>query len=198
MPPRLVLLPAGPGLPREIRSPGVARYQWATFFPDGERIMVLGSDAGGGLRLFVEDLAGGAARPITPAGVGTTSNTLSPDGRSVIAFDFARAHAPSIYPIGGGTPVPLRGIEAGEEPLRWSADGRSVYLAQGRKGDPPVIRVFRLELATGRKELLQEIRPVDAVGVAEIRGGAMTPDGKAWAYNDRRTISDLYVVENLR
>jgi hypothetical protein len=70
-------------------------------------------------------------------------------------------------------------------------------LAQGGKGDAS-IRISRLELATGRKELVGEIRPADAVGVAEVRGGAMTPDGKAYVYNDRRTISDRYIVENVR
>jgi Tol biopolymer transport system component len=196
-PPRLVLLPTGPGQPREIRSPTLTRYQWATFFPDGQRILVLGSDAGGDLRLFVEGLAGGAARPITPAGVGTLTNTISPDGRSVIAFDFARTHEPALYPVEGGAPVPLRGLEAGEEPLRFTADGRSVFLVQGQKEEAS-IRISRLELATGRKELVGVTRPADAVGVAEVRGGAMTADGKAYVYNDRRTMSDLYIVENVR
>jgi len=79
--------------------------------------------------------------------------------------------------------------------VRWTADGRSIYVTQGDKAG---IRLFRLELATGRKEPLGLIKPADAVGVLDIKGGAMTADGKAYVYNDRRTISDLYIVEGIQ
>ena len=112
-----------------IHSPAIAQYQWATFFPDGQRLLVLGSDQQGAIRLFVEELEGETARPLTPPGVITTLNTISPDGRSVIAFGFARPDEPSIYPVDGGPPSPLKGLVPGETVIRWRPDGRSVLIA---------------------------------------------------------------------
>jgi eukaryotic-like serine/threonine-protein kinase len=194
-PPRLVLLPTGTGQPRSLASKAITQYQWGTFFPDGKRLLTLGNEPGGDLRLFVQDLAGGEARPILPPGVATVSNTISPDGLRIIALDARGARLPAVYPIAGGPPQPLPGLEPGEEPLRWSADGRSVFLGSR---DDSGIHVLRLDVASGRKELPKTLKPPDGAGVVEVRGGVMTPDGSAYAYNDRRVLSDLYVVTGIR
>ena len=194
-PPRLVLLPTGAGPSRSLASASITQYQWATFFPDGRHVLILGNQPGGELRLFVQDLAGGEARPILPAGVATLANTISPDGLRIIALDARNGRLPAVYPVAGGPPEPLRGLEPGEEPLRWSADGRTVLLGSH---DDSGIHVLRLDVASGRKELLKTLRPPDGAGVVEVRGGVMTPDGSAYAYNDRRVLSDLYVVTGIR
>jgi Tol biopolymer transport system component len=194
-PSRLLLLPTHAGTLRTLANPAIAQYQWATFFPDGKRLLVLGNDASGALRLFVQDIDGGAARPITPPGVATRTNTISPDGTRLVAVALASPGEPAIYPIDGGPPVPLPAAASGEEAIRWGADGHSILLASDAH---PGVRVSRLDLATGVKQLVRELKPSDTTGFIEVAGGVVSADGTAYAYTDRRTLSDLYVVDGIR
>ena len=64
----LLLVPTGAGENRQLTGDAINHLD-ARFFPDGKRILFLGSEPGHGARLFVQDLGGGAARPVTPEGV---------------------------------------------------------------------------------------------------------------------------------
>ena len=55
---------------RSRRSPGQAGS------PDGKRLLVAGFEEGKGQRVYVQDLAGGVPRPVTPEGVAVRANTL--------------------------------------------------------------------------------------------------------------------------
>ena len=58
-------------------------------------------------------------------------------------------------------------------------------------------RVFRVELATGGREPWKTIAPQDPAGIwsADLM---LTPDGKSYAYNCKRVLNDLYLVEGLK
>jgi hypothetical protein len=57
-------------------------------------------------------------------------------------------------------------------------------------------RIYRVDVATGRKELWKELMPSDPAGVDWVFG-KVTPDGKPYAYFYRRILSDLFLVESL-
>ncbi len=59
-------------------------------------------------------------------------------------------------------------------------------------------RVYRLNLASGHKELWKEITLSDPAGIYAIDSILLTPDGKACVYTYQRTLSDLYLVEGLK
>jgi hypothetical protein len=59
------------------------------------------------------------------------------------------------------------------------------------------LRVHKLEIATGKKELWKELIPADPAGM-EVSAVLPTPDGRAYAYEYSRTLSDLYVVHGIR
>ena len=82
-----------------------------------------------------------------------------------------------------------------EIPINWSQDGRSIYLY--RTGEVPA-KVYRLELATGKKTVWKQIVPLDPTGVSTIGPILMTPDGKTYVYGFHRTLGDLYLVEGLK
>jgi hypothetical protein len=145
------------------------------------------------MRLFEQPLDGGAVRAITPPGVGTIANTLSPDGQRVIASTWDLG-AVGIYPVAGGEPAPLRGLLPQDRPLRFHADGRQVYVGRGESGGS---RVSLLDPATGRQVLVKELRP-QATGFVEISNGVLTADGSAYAYDVLKILSTLYVVSGLR
>jgi outer membrane protein assembly factor BamB len=80
-------------------------------------------------------------------------------------------------------------------PLSWLSDGRSFLVV--RRSDMPA-KIFRVDSETGKRSLWKEVTPADSAGVAGISAFVTTPDGKAYAYNFIRTLSDLFLVEGLR
>ncbi len=196
-PPQLILLPTGPGDARALEAGGVEYYEWATWLPDGKRILFAGSERRG-MRLWVQDLEGGKPRAITPEGVAFhRSNPVSPDGKFVVAR--GPDQKVSLYPVEGGvdsTPRPLSGLLPGDFPSRWTADGRALYVY--RRGELPA-RVYRFDLSSQRRELWKEIMPADPAGIlGGIYSFLLTPDGKSYVYSYPRYSSDLYLVEGLK
>jgi Tol biopolymer transport system component len=195
---RLVLLPTGAGQPKTLELAGLAHFLWADFFPDGERIAVLGSETDRPLRLFALDATGGPLRPIAPEGVVTNSSTIAPDGRSFLGFRLGQPlQRFRRHPVGGGEDVAVPGVEPGDNPVDWADDGRSVFVAPRGDGGPS-LKVIRLDTRTGARTPWREIRSLDPVGVAGLDGLRVTPDGRSYVYNVRRVLSALFVVEGLR
>ena len=96
-----------------------------------------------------------------------------------------------VYSLSGGEPTEVHGLEKEDAVDQRSTDGR--YLFIHRRGEAP-IRVFRLELASGKKEPWRTLMPEDGAGVSELVP-IPTPSGEAYVYNYTRTLSDLYLVE---
>jgi hypothetical protein len=78
----------------------------------------------------------------------------------VIAVD--AQHQRSFYPIEGGTPHPISGLESEDEIIGWCSDGHSIYLAHAQEMP---IRVYRFDPSTRRRDLLKEITPTDLAGI---------------------------------
>ena len=57
-------------------------------------------------------------------------------------------------------------------------------------------RIFRRDLATGRRELWKEVRPPDQTGLVYVIL-VVSADGRAYAYSLARCLSSLYLVEGL-
>jgi dipeptidyl aminopeptidase/acylaminoacyl peptidase len=191
-PTQLQLLPLGAGDVRPLTRDAI-NHQWATWCPDGACVVFSGDQPGHGVRLYLQPLDGSAPRPLTPEGVRITSHPVSPDGRTVAAV--GPGDQGFLYPLRGGEPEPLRGMQAGDRPLRWSADGRALFLF--RDGELPG-PVFRLDLATGRREPWKEFMPSDPAGVGLINPALLTADARHYVYSFRRVLSDLYLAEGLR
>jgi hypothetical protein len=100
-----------------------------------------------------------------------------------------------LYPIDGGPSRAIPGIMAGEEPIQWSNDERFLYVRDS--GRVPA-KVYRLDLATGRRELSKEIAPADPAGVGRIYKVFMTPDASTYVYSYDRLLSVLNLVEGLK
>jgi hypothetical protein len=58
--------------------------------------------------------------------------------------------------------------------------------------------VNRLDLATGRKQPWKQLVPPDVSGVTDISSVLITPDGNNHVYEYGRTLSDLYLVNDLK
>lgn len=185
--PQLVLLPVGTGAKRVLTQDALAHHTGA-WFPDGNHILFVGSEAGHALRTWIQDVNGGAPRPITPEGIRGTR--LSSDGKLLCATD--ESGVLWIYPVDGSEPERLRGAEKGEVPIGWSANGQEVYV--GRSAYLPV-KIYRIDRASGRRSLLRELMPGEPAGVIpDVSSAFATPDGATLVYSYFRLQSDLYLA----
>jgi Tol biopolymer transport system component len=188
---RLDILPTGPGEPRTLAPGGIKAYSFASWFPDGARILFSGFEEGKASRMFVQDLKGGDPRPVTREGVAVRADTLSPDGKWIAAMldgQLAR------FPVDGGDPQPIKGGEPQDVAIRWRGDGRALFVRTGRLP----VKIFSIDVATGQRTLVHEIVPRDTVGVANLGDIRLTPDGGAYAYVYIRSLFSLYQVTALK
>jgi eukaryotic-like serine/threonine-protein kinase len=191
-PAQLTLLPTGAGESRPLTHDEI-NHVWARWFPEGNRILFSGNEPDHGVRLYVQDIAGGKPQALTPEGVNVSAFAISSEKDVVAAV--GPDQKGYLYPIGGGEPRQIPGLATGEEPIEWTADGHSLYIY--RPGELPA-KVYRLDLATGGRTLWRQLMPSDPAGVESIGPIRMTPDGKTYVYGYHRTLADLYLVEGLK
>jgi len=199
IPPELRLVPTGPGESKSIRPTGVeaqlcpAVHREHFVLSNGRRVVFCGHEAGRPARSWLQDVGGGRPRPITPEG--QFVEDVSPDGRVALARNAERQLL--LYPIEGGPPRVAPGPPETGRIKTWSADSRSLFVAERETSDGLMARIFRRDLATGRRELWKEVRPPDQAGLVYVTM-VVSADGSAYAYSLARCLSSLYLVEGLK
>ncbi len=183
----LSLLPIGPEAPRMLSGSGL-KYNWAGFFPDGQHLLVAGNFPRKPLRLFVQPLGSGELAPLNPD-VYLAWTMISPDGREIAGIDHDQRMV--ILPVSGGEPRVLP-MPFSAMPLRWSADGKALFVLQ--LGSPKSIRIFRCDLATTQCRMWKELTPSDRVGMAGILSVVSSADERLFAYSYMKVLSELFVV----
>jgi eukaryotic-like serine/threonine-protein kinase len=191
-PAQLILLPTGPGEAKPLTHDSI-NHSRAKWLPDGQRFVFSGKEPGHAARIYRQDSPEGKPLPISPEGIDPLALVLSPDGQQVVGI--GPDEKAYFYPVAGGEPRAVPGIEAGEQPIQWSDDAKTIYFY--KPGDLPA-KVYRLDLATGQKTLWKELMPSDSAGVSRIGPILLTPDGKSCLYGYHRILSDLYLVEGLK
>ena len=190
---KLVLVPIGSGAPRALPAHDITEYLGAWWFPslDGRRILFTGKRKDEDRRSFVQDIGGGAPTPITPAGKYAVA--ISPDSQWLAGV--STDEGTPLWSVTGGLEKIVPGSKAGERPVAWSADGKSLWLF--RRGKVPA-EVNTLEIATGRHKLWKALTPPDTAGVYSIIEFQITPGGDAYAYSYTQLLSQLYLAKGLK
>jgi eukaryotic-like serine/threonine-protein kinase len=188
-PSRLVLLPTGPGQPKPVPT-GQIEALTGRWSGDGKQVVIAGREPAHGARLYV--LGEGPPKAITPEGM-SLIYAVSPDGSVVAARNAEGASA--LFSLKGGEQQPLPELDKGDYPFAWSEDGRTLYAF--RHGEAPCT-VYRLDLATRRKEVWKVLGPADLTGVPYSGRVQITPDARSYAYGHVRQLSELFLVEGLK
>jgi Tol biopolymer transport system component len=191
-PTQLRLLTTGAGEPKNLTNDNI-NHAFARWFPDGKRILFSGNEPGKGVRLYVLEVASGKSQAITPEGVNGTRFVISPDSQWVAGI--GPDQKGYLYPVGGGEPRMINGLNPGEQPITFSSDGHSLYLYQ--PGELPA-KVERLDVQTGKRTPWKQLMPSDPAGVENIGPILLTPDAKNCVYGYHRMLADLYLVEGLK
>jgi len=182
-PGQYVLLPTGAGESKVLTHDDLA-HGLGWFSADGTHIVFSASAPGRPPRMYRQDLVGGTAEPRTPENV---TGPPSPDG-TLVPFEG------KLYPTGGGEPRPIPGLEPADQVEAWSGDSKSLFVRQ--LPDAGGAKIFRLDIATGRRALLHDIRVTPGT-----RSGVwltITPDGASYFYSYLTSQADLFLVTGLR
>jgi Tol biopolymer transport system component len=181
-PSQYVLLPTGAGEAKVVTNDSLA-HDIGWFSADGTHIVFSGFAPDRLPRLYLQDLAGGAPKPITPEGV---IGPPSPDG-ALVAFDG------KLYSTAGAAPRPIPGIEPDDRVEGWASDSGSLFVR--RRTPSGEQQVFRLDAATGRRTLVHRVA---VPGGGPVLWFTITPDGSAYFMSYGVTQADLYRVTGLK
>jgi Tol biopolymer transport system component len=191
----LVLYPTGAGQSRSIPiDVAIETGSWVS-----ERtVVVVGARTGHTRQAFRVDLD--AAKPhavaITPEGLQTTGGPYAPptpDGSEVtLVGPDGRL---MLYPVAGGTPRPVPGWREGDLPVRFSSDGRTLFVSR----DELPVRLEQIDLATGARRTWRQFDVADPSGLqTSFLPVVMSGDGRAVACNYSRRLSHLFLGEGIR
>jgi Tol biopolymer transport system component len=189
---QFVLVPVKTGQPKTFPPDDFGRTAYGAFVPDGSKFVFVGSPPGRGNRLYVQDVAGGAPRPISEEGLIEARSIVSPDARWVAAI--GPDNKVHLYPLAGGTPTDLEASKTGDSPAGWAADGKGLYVSQ--LGFPCTVDL--IDIASGKRTRVRELAGTDAGGVNTFGPVRVTPDGKTMLAGMVRVLSTLYQVEGLK
>ena len=150
--------------------------RWANWFPDGRTDRVLGERARARGSRSASSRRRRRRQPRADQRrkgcAHRRRRSISPDGRSIVARA-ARTAAIAIYPAERRRAAPgSRARRRTSVPLRWTADGRALYVARFGERPPGIVDV--VDVATGRRTPLEAVRAArpdghrDQVGPAVI------------------------------
>jgi eukaryotic-like serine/threonine-protein kinase len=184
----LMLLPTGAGESRFPKIEGM-HFDGVEWFPDNKRMLFNGNETGHATRTWMYDLEADKSTPLTPEG--TRGTRVSPDGKWFITVD---THKLLLSPVGGGDSRTVVDFQPGESVVRWSGDGRYLFLQQR---EPSSIKISRLEIATRRREPWLVVKAPEPG--AEFFGPlVLSADGKACATTFQRDLANLFLVQGLK
>ena len=195
----LIALPTGAGSPITLPNGMLGQFGSLAWLGDSKRIVFMADSGAPPRRGYIQDIAAGLPRAITPAGVALAGKAAVRDDHFLLARGGGRW---LLVPLEGGEGRPVPALTPRDTPLQWSEDGRYVYTVD--TVDPTTSRhaavdVHRVELATGNRIVWNTLAPSDPVGVEDMRATVtLTRDARSYCYSYMRRLGDLFVVEGLK
>jgi hypothetical protein len=195
---RLTALPTGAGQPRPIPTHGL-EIGWARWMPDGRGLLVIArAPPESDFRLYrLADDGSKPARVTDALLMGEFSSAelhVSQDGRLAAALDSNRRLI--IVSLRDGATLSVPSIHADAVPHGWGPDG-SLWLGQGGDHAPARLRLFRVDIVTGKVLEERSAGPTDSTGAVAILALTLTPDGRGVAFTYWHRLGSLYIVRGL-
>jgi hypothetical protein len=181
----LKILPTGVGEDKTLSTDGM-KYEYAEWFPDQQRLLITAGSAGKPLRTYWRSISDNQLHPITPEGV--RASKVSPDGRWAVGFSEGAFRS---FAIDGGEARELKGLQGGDQVLRWTSDGRGLYVARPRAEGIEVLVV-----TDGERQKVREIRFPEQG--AEFYSLAISPDAKWYALSYQKDLAELYLARGIQ
>ena len=189
---KVMLLPTGIGETKTITAPKF-HYRAASWASDGRRLVVRAGESDRPLRSWVQDIASGSPRAVTPEGINGLFVTIN-HSDYISARDTTSAIR--LYPIDGGEPKPITGLTETDEVVAGSADSDVVFVSPDLSAIP--MQIMRVDVATGRRQPFLAVSPTDSSGIVSLSRPIFSSDEKRYVYTQVRELSVLYVASGLK
>ncbi len=188
---KYVLMPTGPG---EEFSPDMKqlpqKFGIVLGWLAGEGNYLVGApSAANKWQLFAWNRASGAVHPASEDNMEDAIPVIAPDGKQVIMPHNTRGWLVCNSDTGACNPIP--GLSKHDQPAGWRADNRTVYVTTHHDENRSLM-VSLVEVGTGKRSEWKMLHPT--VPVDSVQNLAVTPDGRAYAYNYSYGRSDLYLA----
>jgi eukaryotic-like serine/threonine-protein kinase len=189
-PPRFWVIPTGAGESIELKLGQLENVNPQGFASDSRRIVLVANEPGHQIRTFLFDPASGKLQPLTPEGI---RGAVTPDGKFLAVL--GSNGAPTLMPLDPGSASrEPKGAHPDDRLLQVSDDGKTAYAVNYNGLTAPV---YRVNLDTGARQLIKTLEMRDPTGGFGITRVVTTPDGKYFAYNTLRQLSELYLLQGL-
>jgi eukaryotic-like serine/threonine-protein kinase len=190
---KVLLLPTGIGETKTVAAPNF-RYRSADWASDGHTLVMRASESGKPLRFWVQNIDAGAPRPVTPEG---TDDGLFLTLRH-IDYVCARdaAGIVRLYPIDGGEPKAVAGVNKAEQVVGASSDSDIIYVSTDSSA--VTRKIVKVNVTTGQRLPFVTVSPNDSAGVLGLFQPIFTPDEKQYVETQVREFSVLFVATGLK
>src|SRR5271168_135640 len=189
-PPQLILHPIGAGQSQRLPVGEITALKSVAWFPDGQHLALVGAANGQPLRTYEMDLGGGKPQVLGPAGF--LGVAVAKDGKRIAGRNASGEAV--VFDCESQKLQAIPGIEPEEQLSKWMEDGQALLVYSATSWEA---RMYRVEVATGKRTLLQTITLSEKAGSTAPLRLAYAQGSKTYVYSDVRILGNLYVVEGL-
>jgi DNA-binding winged helix-turn-helix (wHTH) protein/Tol biopolymer transport system component len=186
-----VLLPTGAGDPITLTDGFLDHARSTSFLPNAKGILTTAARHGENLRTYFVPLDGGPPHPVGPGAFRGT--VASPD--SALAAGWIGNRAVIVSLDQGRVIHDLPSIDVHEKIVQWSAGGHSLFLFVTNHR---TANIFELNIDTHQRKLICAFAPPDSSGITLYRDARVDPSGQHFLFTVRNTLSDLFLLENVK
>jgi Tol biopolymer transport system component/tRNA A-37 threonylcarbamoyl transferase component Bud32 len=188
-PPRVIVYPTAAGSERQIDAGTLASITDAEWGPGDRSVLLCGNEPSKPLVCVERALDGGAGRP---AGLkGLRYGSVAPDGRRMLIE--VPGQPLHLGTIGGDSARPIAGLSATDNVVRWSPDGRALWLRRRNS-----FVVDRFDLETGRRDKILDVPVPVTPAIVAFSSLVLADDPRVFAYSTNRASSALFLVQGAR
>ncbi len=189
---KVLLLPTGVGETRTISAQGF-HYRSARWTNDGQSLVVRANQSSRAIRVWVQDVAGGVPRAITPEAV---------DGLPVNVnhSDYVSTHDQNgtirLYSVQGGEQKTVSGIHETDQVIGGARESDFLYVTPDFSAIP--LEVLKVNIRTGARQPFISISPKDPSGIVFLETPIFASDEKQLLWGQLRASSILYIADGLK
>ena len=191
VPQKLIVYPTGPGNPVTLPSGNITKYELdepMPWFPDQRTFLFRGAEPNKRSRMYKQSVDGGP--PVVFLDENVQVALVSRDGKTLVGIENDQKWRR--FATDGSSAADLPGLTDTNQPVGWTDDGRGLIVATF---SIPV-RLERVDLSTGVRKLLREIRAPD-LDSRRLTVRTASADGEQFAYSGINRQRTLYIVKGV-
>ena len=191
-PPQLRLYPVGAGETRRLDFGAFAALSDAHVWgPEADSTLACGTMSGHVPRCYLRTTSAAAWRPVSDDGADHAF--VSPDGHLVLTTSPDGSNR--LYDLRTGSGHPVHGLRAADQVLRWSPDGKSLWV---RETDSLPVVIDRVDIATPLRARLATFVPQSGQGLRRSADIGLADDPRVYSYGSVVQRSQLFVIDGAR